>query len=109
MPLKPLEVRRKGLNVLQNQFKVKKEKLQAQLAEKKSISSQDEKWLDHEANLVDKQQVLEALEKASDYDASIEPCPTRQEVLWVASVINRYIDHVDDPQYETESHNQISQ
>ena len=42
--------------------------LQAQLAEKKSISSEDERWLDHEANLVDEQRVLEALEDASDYE-----------------------------------------
>ena len=55
MPLKPLEVLKKGLNVLQNCIKAKKEKLQSQLAEKKSISSQEERWLDQEANLVDEQ------------------------------------------------------
>ena len=32
------------------------------------ISSQDEQWLDHDANLVDEEQVLEALENASDYN-----------------------------------------
>ena len=61
MPLGPLEVQKKGLKTLQAQVKAKKEKLQAQLHEKKSISSLDEKWLDNEANLVDEQQVLEAL------------------------------------------------
>ena len=42
--------------------------LQAQLAEKKSISAKDEHWLDYDANLVDEQQVLEALESAPDYE-----------------------------------------
>ena len=51
MPLKPLDVLKKGLNVLWNQVKAKKERLQSQLAEKKSISSQEERWLDQEANL----------------------------------------------------------
>jgi hypothetical protein len=68
MPPKPLEILKKGLGVLQSQFKSKKEQLQARLAEQKSISSQDERWLDNEANLVDEQQVLEVLEKASDYE-----------------------------------------
>ena len=54
MPLRPLEVLKKGLETPQAQVKDKKEKLQAQLREKKSISSLDEKWLDNEPNLVDK-------------------------------------------------------
>jgi hypothetical protein len=41
------------------------------LAEKKSILSQEEKWLDNDANLVDEQQVLEALEKASNYERGL--------------------------------------
>jgi hypothetical protein len=48
MPPKPLEILKKGLGVLQSQFKSKKEQLQACLAEQKSISSQDERWLDNE-------------------------------------------------------------
>ncbi|KAF8219758.1 hypothetical protein L208DRAFT_1417721 [Tricholoma matsutake] len=68
MPLKPLEVLKKGLKILQDQVKAKKEKLQAQLHVKKSISSLDENWLDNEANLVDEQRVLDALENASDYE-----------------------------------------
>ena len=71
MSLKPLEVLRKGFNVLQGQFRAQKEKLQTQLAERKPISSEDEKWLDHEANLVDEEQVLEILEKASDYERGL--------------------------------------
>jgi hypothetical protein len=72
MASKPLEVLKKGLKILQNRVKDKKEKLQAQLAEKVSISSQDENWLDHEANLVDEQRVLDTLERASNYERGLE-------------------------------------
>jgi hypothetical protein len=41
MALKPLEVIEKGLKVLKNRVKVRKETLQAQLATRKSILSQD--------------------------------------------------------------------
>jgi CII-binding regulator of phage lambda lysogenization HflD len=72
MPLKPLEVLRKGLNTLQKQYKAKKEQLQARLAKRLQISAEDEEWLDHEANFVDEQHVLETLEKASDYERGLE-------------------------------------
>jgi hypothetical protein len=68
MALKPLDVLKKGLKLLQRRVKAKREEIQARLADKKSISSQEEKWLDNEANLVDEQQVLDTLEKASDYE-----------------------------------------
>ena|ERR1700726_370572 len=79
MAVEHLEVLKKGLKILQKQVKAKKEKLQAQLAQKKSISSQDERWLDHEANLVDEQRILEALEKASDFEKSLEELDDAQK------------------------------
>ena len=45
------------------------------------ISSQDEQWLDFEANLVDEQQVLEALESASDYEQGFERLDEGQKGL----------------------------
>ena len=57
MPLKPVEVLRKGLDIVTNHIKSRKEALQAQLAEEGSISSKDEQWLDHDANLVDELRV----------------------------------------------------
>jgi hypothetical protein len=41
-------------------------------AEGKSILSQDKNWLDYEANLVDEEWVLEALEGALDYEQGLE-------------------------------------
>ena len=69
--LKLLDVLRKGLEILKNRIKAK-EALQAQPAEEKGTSSQDEGWLDDNvnANLVDKQQVLVALENAPDHERS---------------------------------------
>ena len=72
MALKPLDVLKKGLKLLQHQFKDRQEAIQARLAEKKSISSHDEKWLDGEANLTDEQQVLDTLEEASDYERGFD-------------------------------------
>jgi len=71
MPLKPLEVLRKGLKLLENQVNSRRTDLQTRLAEKKSISSQDEKWLDDDANLVNEQRVLDTLDKASDYERGL--------------------------------------
>ena len=68
----PLDVLKRGLNILQQQVKARKEKLQATLAEGKAISSQDECWLDNEANLVVEQQVVEALESTLDYEESLQ-------------------------------------
>ena len=72
MPLTPLEVLKKGLEVLKKQVKARKETLEAQLAARKSISSQDAHWLDHDANLVDEQQALDILEDSSDYERGFE-------------------------------------
>ena len=72
MALKPLDVLKKGLKLLQRRFKDRQEAIQARLAEKKSISSHDKKWLDGEANLTDEQQVLDTLEEASDYERGFD-------------------------------------
>ena len=71
MAVKPLEILKKGLETLQKQVKSKKDQLQACLAEKKLISSQDEDWLDHEANSVDEHRIIDALERASDYEKGL--------------------------------------
>jgi len=39
---------------------------------KTSISSADERWLDHEANTVEEEHVIHDLEKASDYERGLE-------------------------------------
>jgi hypothetical protein len=81
MTLKPLEVLKKGLKLLQKQVKTRKDKLQAQLAEKKTISPQDEEWLDQDANLVDEQKLLDDLEKASDYERGLDRLDKGQKTI----------------------------
>ena len=81
MVLKPLKVLRKGLKTLTDHVKKKKEELQARLAERQPISAEDEQWLDHDANLVDEQRVLEALERASDYERGLARLDDEQRGL----------------------------
>jgi hypothetical protein len=72
MAPKPLDILRTGLKRLQSKVAVKRDHLLAQLADKKSITSSDEHWLDNDANLVDEERVLDALEKTSDYERGVE-------------------------------------
>jgi hypothetical protein len=71
MPLKPLDILRKGLKSLENEVKAKRDHLLARLADQKSITSSEEHWLDNDANLIDEELILDALEKASDYEMGI--------------------------------------
>ena len=52
-------------------IKAHKDKLTDKLAKNEKISDDDEHWLDHEANTVDEQRVLDTLEAASDYEKEI--------------------------------------
>jgi len=70
MPLKPLEVLKKGLGVLKNQVKTRKETLQ-KLAKREKLTSEDETWLDTSGNLVEEGCVIETLESASDYERGL--------------------------------------
>jgi predicted transcriptional regulator len=72
MTPQPVEVLKKGLNILQTQAKARKARLESQLAAKKTISSEDERWLDNDANFVDECQILDVLERASDYEKGLE-------------------------------------
>jgi hypothetical protein len=57
---KPLDVLKKGLSKVTQSLKVRKDELNAKLAQKESISSSDEHWLDHEGNIIDDQHVRTA-------------------------------------------------
>ena len=67
----PVDILKKGLKVLQKKIQVKKDDLERQLHEKITISSQDEAWLDSDANFVTEIQVIEALETASNYERGL--------------------------------------
>ena len=72
MVLKPLEVLKRGLEHLRNKVKAKRDHLLAQLADRKSISSLEEHWLDNDRNLVLEEHILDTLERASDYERGVE-------------------------------------
>lgn len=70
--MKPVEILKKGLSKLQNQTHDWKAHLQACLQAGQSISNSDEKWLDHDGNLVDEEQLVDDLNNASDYNQRLK-------------------------------------
>ena len=68
----PLQVLKGGLSKLKETIKKRKESLLQvlQLWEQK-ISSEDEDWLDQEANFVDEEAIVDMLENASDYERAL--------------------------------------
>jgi len=62
---KPLDILRKGLDMLKWQVQACKANLEAKLQQKEKLTDADEHWLDNDGNVVDKQCVLEILEAAS--------------------------------------------
>ena len=68
MAQKPLEILKKGLAKFSKKIKERKDALEAKLSQKETILADDEHWLDHEANTVDEQRVIDNLEAASDYE-----------------------------------------
>lgn len=72
MPLKPLEILKKGLSKFTKTIKARRDDLNTKLSRKETISSADEQWLDHDANVIDEERVLETLEAASDYERGLE-------------------------------------
>jgi hypothetical protein len=79
----PLDILRKGLLNLRRSIEERKSELQSRLADQKSISLEDEQWLDTDANLVDEEQALDQLERASDYERGLSglESPLRDAVV----------------------------
>ena len=67
----PLNVLKKGLAKFSEKIRACKDKLNATLSRRETISSADEQWLDHEANTIDEQRILDDLEAASDYERGL--------------------------------------
>ena len=69
-----LETLWKRLNALQKCVNLNEGKtaLEIRLADRKSISSADEKWLDSKANLINEQMLLDRLQKESHYEKVAE-------------------------------------
>lgn len=58
-----------------------KKNLLACLQKKEKISDADEQWLDHDTNLVNKEAIIDALEKASDYKRGLTRLTPHQKGL----------------------------
>ncbi|KAF8218482.1 hypothetical protein L208DRAFT_1350977 [Tricholoma matsutake] len=67
----PLQVLKGGLSKLKETVKKWKESLLLWLQEWQKISSEDEDWLNQEANFVDEEALIDILENASDYKCAL--------------------------------------
>ena len=77
----PLDILKKGLSSLRDQVKACKDDILAQLQRKERISDEDEHWLDNNANHVEEEAIIHALETASDYDCGLEHLSSQQKAL----------------------------
>ena len=71
MAPKPLEILKRGLAKFSKKIQDRKNALGAKLSRKENISPADEHWLDHEANTVDEQRIIDDLEAPSDYERGL--------------------------------------
>ena len=84
----------------------RKTQLEADLKAGKTISAEEEEWLDHGAgNFVDEERVVEVFDNGSDYERGLErldtkdrePPPARHEALQAKIIIKKYIETIDEP------------
>ncbi|KAI0699981.1 hypothetical protein BC835DRAFT_1526109 [Cytidiella melzeri] len=76
---KPLDILKKGLKILQSRVEARRVKIAERLVAKKPVPSEDEEWLDKEANLIEEQRAIEILEDASDYERGLETLDASQQ------------------------------
>lgn len=79
-PQKPVEILKKGLNVLEKRIKAKRDELTSKLASK-TISEEEEEWLDVGGNMVDEVHVIDELEKASNYERGLGKLDEKYKVV----------------------------
>ena len=77
----PLDVLKSGLDKLKSQFQGRKNDLLARLSRKEKLSAEDEEWLDHDANLVDEEALVDTLDEASDYERKLAMLDTNKRSL----------------------------
>jgi len=71
MSSSPLDIQKKGLVNLQSQVRETKSRLLIRLANHEIITEEEEHWLNHNANLVEEEQVIEETAKTSDYEQGL--------------------------------------
>ena len=81
MSKKTLKLLKAGLVKLKKQVATHKNVLISRLAKKEDIPDEDEQWLDHEANLVDEEIIVDLLKNASDYERGLERLNSQQKTL----------------------------
>ncbi|KAG5646239.1 hypothetical protein DXG03_004066 [Asterophora parasitica] len=86
MATKPLDVLKVGLARLKGQIKTRRDDILARLARNECVLDDDEHRLDHDANFVDEDAILELLEKASDYERGLERLNSQLQYAYIADL-----------------------
>ena len=81
MGKKPLDMLKSSLHKLQSQIQDRKNNLLACLSQKEKLSPKDEEWLDHDANLVNKEFLVDILDKASNYECKLATLDVNKQSL----------------------------
>src|SRR5271155_5760765 len=85
MPMKPLDILKKGLDKYSKNIKHRKDEINAKLAWRKTMAIQAHENMEINGD------------NNVDDDVPPEPCPTHCDVLKAASTINKYIEDSNDP------------
>lgn len=80
-PTVSLTTLKKGLHCLEEATRKRKEQIQTQLADSGKISTEDENWLDNEANHVDEWTLIGCLTDAVDFNKAFQDLTPAQKIL----------------------------
>ncbi len=81
MPSVSLVTLKNGLHRLKEASRKRKQDLETRLSRSEKISSEDEHWLDNEANHVDEDALVTSLQEAADYEAALKKLTPLQNGL----------------------------
>ena len=71
---------KKGLGLLENEVKTRKEDILGRLHHQEKVTDEESDWLDNAGNLVDEEHLIMALEVAKDFDNAINKLDGHQKV-----------------------------
>jgi hypothetical protein len=80
--MKPLDILKKGLKKLQACTEKRKNDILAKQKSMADLTPEEEHFLDHEANLVDEDRVIQELDDASDYERGVEMLNEKDKSIW---------------------------
>jgi hypothetical protein len=80
--MKLLDILKKGLKKLQEHTEKRKNDILAKQKSTADLTPEEEHFLDHEANLVDEDRVVQELDDVSDYEQGVERLNEKDKSVW---------------------------